>query len=99
LAVPAPVTSPYCATGAALLLMLHLPFLSRGPIATKFTVTSTEPLMPAYAPVPLNSLVGPVPLNAKKQCVLSIVGVPLLGFLFSAVASTQKPPFWSTIFS
>ena len=75
--------------------MLHLPFGSLGPIPTKFTVTLTSAADAGVGPGALRSgVVGPEPLNAKKQFFVSIVGLTSFSVLLSWVASTQKPPFW-----
>ena len=71
LTVPVPVLDIHCATGFALLLVLHCPFLLNGPMKAKERVMFTEPVIPAYSSVPLIICTGALPFTEAEHVVAS----------------------------
>ena len=75
--MPDPEIEPYWAIGLA--FMLHVPFFI-GPTIANEIVTFMEPLMPAYALVPLTTGTGSVMTKVAEQVVefIEVGGVLLL---------------------
>src|ERR1700757_2653664 len=72
--------------------MLHLPFFSRGPTWANVPVTRNVPLIPAYCPVPLASVAGPVAPNVPEHVVLLNEKRAWLSALKKPVASATNVP-------
>jgi hypothetical protein len=67
LTAPEPVTDPQMAAGLPLPLVLHVPLFVKGPTKAAVSVRVSEPVIPAYAFVPLTIGTGALATIEPEQ--------------------------------